>query len=102
MLMVAETIYGAYSERFFRDVVDKYVARRKGPNLGGLSTAVQHQYRAKLDHAKQLVQAGNTLPAAALLNTLPRDAMRDPEIALLATHLDLILTLTITQIALYR
>lgn len=89
---VAETIHGAYSERFFRDIIDKYIPGGEGLTMGGLSTQKHNQYRAKLDQAKQLVQTGNTLQATAVLDTLPAEAMRDPEIELLSTHLDLIRT----------
>jgi putative thioredoxin len=89
---VAETIHGAYSERHFRDVIDKFVRGSEGITIGGLSPQKHSQYRAKLDQAKQLVQTGNCLQAAAVLDALPAEAMRDPEVELLSTHLDLIRT----------
>lgn len=89
---VTETIHGAYSERYFRDVIDKFVAGNEGLATGGLSTQEHNQIRAKLDQAKRLVRAGDTLQAAAVLDTLPAEATRDPEIELLSTHLDLIRT----------
>ncbi len=89
---VAETIHGAYSEGHFRDVIDKFVRGSEGITIGGLSPQKHSQYRAKLDQAKQLVQTGNCLQAAAVLDTLPAEAMRDPEVELLSTHLDLIRT----------
>jgi len=89
---VAETIHGAQSERYFRDVIDKYVPGSEELAIGGLSSQEHSQYRSKLDQAKQLVNSENTLQAAEVLETLPPGAMRDPEIELLSTHLDLIRT----------
>ena len=89
---VAETIHGAYSERYFRDIIDKYIPGSGGLTIDRLSPQKHSQYRAKLNQAKQLVQTGNSLQAAVVLDTLPPEAMRDPEVELLSTHLDLIRT----------
>ncbi len=92
---LVETIHGAYSEKHFHAVIERAVAGKGSPRarqetISGLSASEHAGYRMKLDRAKQYVQNGDVLKAAAILDQLPPRAMQDPEIELVYTHLELL------------
>ncbi len=103
---LAETVHGAYSEQFFRNIIEKYLPHAaqggrlevaKAYQQGALEKSVAlmeisaktapDDHRIRLDQAKVLVQQGNHAQALAVLETLPNSAFNDPEIDLLVTHL---------------
>ena len=106
---LAETIHGAYSEQLFRNTIEKYLpltARRgrwetakayQQGTFDGSVAIMDHaaktspdNHRIRLDQAKVLVRQGNHAQALAVLEKLPNSAFNDPEIDLLATHLQFI------------
>ncbi len=89
---VVETVNSAWSEQYFRNVLDKYLPRKAIPEVSGLSDRAHQGYRTVLDRAKQQMQTGDIFSAYEMLEKLPEAARRDPEIDLLTTHLGLICT----------
>lgn len=87
---ITDTIHGAYSEKHFREAIEKTLARPRHAITSESSTNERAEFRVKLDAAKRWVENGDVLKAITLLDTLPTQAMQDPEIELLYTHLDLI------------
>ncbi|WP_424946653.1 tetratricopeptide repeat protein [Candidatus Spongiihabitans sp.] len=85
---IIDTIHGAYSEKHFRSAIEKALPRPRHALISGSSE--RSRFRAQLDKAKRWVENGEVLKAAAILDKLPAQAMQDPEIELLYTHLDMI------------
>ena len=101
-----ETVRGAFSERTFRDLVEKYVPQQRikvhgdalqawarGDQRSALSLMEKAQaqnpanLRIPLDRAKMLMQASRLDDALAVIENLPDAARDDADISTLEAHL---------------
>ncbi len=87
---VVETIHGAFSAGYIRSIIEKLLAEGIAPNIVSDQAGPNRQFANVLDRAKKLLLQGKAINAAALLESLPREALDTPEIGLVKTHADLI------------
>ncbi len=89
---IIDTVRGAYSEKHFRTAIEKALPRHAiiSARFQAINANERAQFRAKLDTAKRWVENGEVHKAVTILDKLPAQAMQDPEIELLYTHLDMI------------
>ncbi len=89
---VVETMHGAFSEGYVRGVIEKTVEQSAVTRLRPDQSVPDRRFSNILDRAKKLLLRGDAINAAALLDTIPREALEIPEIGLVKAHADLIRT----------
>ncbi len=89
---VVNTIHGAFSEAHFRKEIEKWLPGAGMPEVVSTHPGARSRFRQALRKAKRAVGNGEIMTAWSILENLPAEAMDEPEIELLYTHLHLIRT----------
>lgn len=89
---VVETLHGAFSEGYVRGVIEKALGQSAAIRIGAEKSGLDRRFANVLDRAKKLLLQGDAIHAAALLDSIPREALEIPEIGLVKAHADLIRT----------
>ncbi len=87
---VVETLHGAFSEGTIRSAIEKALDQSAAIRIGSDQSVPDRPFANALERAKKLLLKGEAINAAALLDSLPREALEIPEIGLVKTHADLI------------
>ncbi len=89
---VVNTIRGAFSETHFRNEIEQWLPQAGVPQVASSHSGMRSGFHKSLEEAKRAVGNGEIVTACSILENLPAEAMDDPEIELLYTHLNLIRT----------
>lgn len=87
---VVETFHGAFSEGTIRSAIEKALDQSVTIHVESGKAVPDRLFANALDRAKKLLLKGEAIHAAALLDSLPREALEIPQIGLVKTHADLI------------